>query len=135
MSPLPNFILYKNTIAYTNTMPITIPYLNTLPNTVLESQKLSAANQKRARKTLNFVSQSESNITSTKNSRELSARLEDPSWFSAPLGSLNPILIHGVFPPPSDLLTLLLLLEPTISHQNRVTFGVRQKLFGIFIHN
>ena len=39
-------------------------------------------------KPLNFVSLSESSITSTKNTRELSARVEDPSRLSAPFESL-----------------------------------------------
>ena len=39
ISPLPIFIRYKNTIAYTNTLPIAIPYLNTLPNTLISCPK------------------------------------------------------------------------------------------------
>ena len=50
-------------------------------------------------KTLNFVSQSESNIMSPKNTREPSATVEDCCRLVSLLGLLWPILIHGV--PPS----------------------------------
>ena len=88
MNPLPIFIHYKNTIAYTNTLPIAIAYLKTLANTLVSCPTLSAANKIRARKTLKFVSQSESSITVPKNTRELSARVEDPSRLWARVGSL-----------------------------------------------
>ena len=97
---------------------------------VPKTEELSAANQDRARRTpilrqsiriehekpFNFVSQSQSSITSPESSayhnrvsrhpsrqpiriecyvsRELSARVEVPSRLSARLGSLKPILIH-----------------------------------------
>ena len=57
------------------------------------------------------VSQSESSITLPKNTRELSARVEDPSRLWARVSSLQPILIHEGLPPPcAAQLTLLLLV-------------------------
>ena len=101
--------------AHSSSLCIT-PYLKTLTRLTLEpilihyqihsyfaqKQKVVAANQKRVRKTLNFVSQSESSITSPKATRELSARVEDPSRLSAPLGLLQLTLIHWVFHPVSS---------------------------------
>ena len=75
--PIPYFDTLSRTIPYLNTSSRTIPFVNTIrknPNL--------AQNQF-------FVGiQSESSITVPKNTRGLSARVEDPSRLSAPLGSL-----------------------------------------------
>ena len=81
----------QNLLAYTNTLPIIIPYLNTVPNTLGFCPKPKSCRQTiriEHEKHLNFVSQSESRITSPKSTRELSARVEDLSRLSVPLGSL-----------------------------------------------
>ena len=78
-------------MAYTNRLPIIVPYLNTLPNTLGFCPKPKSCRESikiEHEKPLNFVRQSESSITLPKNTRELSARVEDPSRLSAPLGSL-----------------------------------------------
>ena len=81
----------QNTVVYHNTLPIAIPYLNTLTNTLGFRPKPKSCRQPiriENGKPLNFVSQSESSITLPKNTRELSAMVEDPSQLSAPLGLL-----------------------------------------------
>ena len=41
-SPLTTFIQYKNTIAYTNTLPFAFHYIESLPNTLVCSQNQKA---------------------------------------------------------------------------------------------
>ena len=89
---------------------LSVPILKHYRRISPRTKKLSRANQKRARKTLNFGSQTESIITSHKNTREFSARVEAPSWVFAQVGSPMFILIHeGLHAPSPDQLTLLLL--------------------------
>ena len=87
-------------------------------NQVLRHQscqnRLSATNQNRllrhpSRQPIrieHYVTRVEHYVT-----RELMVRVEDRSRLSAWVGSLKPILIHSVFKPPTDQLTLLLLEE------------------------
>ena len=59
-------------LMYTNTLPITISYFNTLPNTLRFRPKPKSSRQPiriQHEKHLNFVNQSESMITTPKNTR------------------------------------------------------------------
>ena len=96
-------VLYLNTLSrtipYLNALSRTIPYLNTLPSTA---------------KKLRQPTRNDSYVT-----RDLSARVEVPSGFSARVGPLKPILIHReLHPPPSDdFITLLWLFTKLIDAQ------------------
>ena len=80
----------RKDIAYIKTLPITIPYLKTLPNALVFRPKPKSSRQPiriEHKKPLNFVNQSESSVTTPKNTRELSARVEVPSRLWAQVGS------------------------------------------------
>ena len=70
-----------------------IPYLCTLPNTLGSCPK--PKNVRQPIRIEYYVTRVERYVT-----RELSARVGDPSRLSARVGSLQPILIHEGLPPP-----------------------------------
>ena len=96
--PTPYPYTLQKPIVFYNKSPITFSYLDTMLNTLglyprPKTCRQSIRNEHQRplnehERPLNFVSQSETSITSPKNTRELSARVEDPSWPSA-LGSLR----------------------------------------------
>ena len=77
LNPTPYLYTLRNPIAYTKTLPITIPYLIRLRNTFGFHQNQKA-----------LVNQSESGTTRPKHTLELSAGLEVPSRLSARVGAL-----------------------------------------------
>ena len=88
LNTLSRSIPYLNTLSrsipYVNTLSRTIPYLNTLKKPKFTPKPNSCRQPIRIEheKPLNLISQSESSITVPKNTRELSARVEDPSRLS-----------------------------------------------------
>ena len=111
--PIPYLNTLSRNIPYLNTLSRTMPYLNTLPNTLGSSpktEKLSATNHNRARKTLKLRQPIRIEYHHTEKDPRALGKVEDPSRLSARVSSLLPILIHGgSSTPPPDQLTLLLL--------------------------
>ena len=80
--PAPYTSKLQNPIPNTNTLPIIIPYPNTLPNILEVSMQHKTCQQLIKvdhEKALNFVSQSESKLTSPKNIKRPTAMVEDLS--------------------------------------------------------
>ena len=117
IQPTAYLYTFQKLIAFTNTLTIVIPYLSTLPNLLGYRPQPTSFRQAiriEHEKPSNFVSRSESNITSTKNTRQLSARLEDHCGLSTPLSSLCHILLHRfIHAPPTPRLLTLRLPSPT----------------------
>ena len=80
----------QNPIVYTNTLPDFIPSSDTLPKALVYFSKPKKCQQpirSEAEKLQDIVIQQELSTKTPKNTRELSTRSEDPSRFSAGVGS------------------------------------------------